>query len=82
MTYIIGKKTTKIENLLKKQKINYYVSKNLSKTITLIKKNYIKQKTKNKTMITILFSPGAASYDQYKNFEVRGNHFKKLINAI
>ena len=33
-------------------------------------------------MITILFSPGAASYDQYKNFEVRGNHFKKLINAF
>ena len=32
-------------------------------------------------MITILFSPGT-SYDQYKNFEIRGNHFKKLINAI
>ena len=30
--------------------------------------------------ITILFSPGAASFDQYKNFEERGNNFKKIIS--
>ena len=28
---------------------------------------------------TVLLSPASASYDQYKNFEDRGNHFKKLI---
>jgi UDP-N-acetylmuramoylalanine--D-glutamate ligase len=28
---------------------------------------------------TILFCPGAASFDQYKNFEERGKKFKKLI---
>ncbi len=27
----------------------------------------------------ILFSPGASSYDQYTNFEVRGDHFNELI---
>ena len=27
---------------------------------------------------TILFSPAAASYDQFMNFEKRGDEFKKL----
>ena len=28
---------------------------------------------------TILLSPAAASFDQFNNFENRGNYFKKLI---
>ena len=28
---------------------------------------------------TVLLSPSSASYDQYKNFNQRGNHFKKLV---
>ena len=28
---------------------------------------------------TILLSPASASYDQYKNFEKRGEEFKKLV---
>ena len=28
---------------------------------------------------TILLSPAAASFDQFSNFENRGNYFKKLI---
>tara|TARA_B100000214_G_scaffold114745_1_gene81007 strand:+ start:69 stop:1478 length:1410 start_codon:yes stop_codon:yes gene_type:complete len=31
---------------------------------------------------SILFSPACASFDQYQNFEERGNHFKKLIKDI
>ena len=34
--------------------------------------------TKNKKYI-ILFSPAAASFDQFENFEERGNLFKYLI---
>ena len=28
----------------------------------------------------ILFSPSAASFDQYNNFEDRGNKFKEIVN--
>ena len=30
----------------------------------------------------VVLSPASASFDMYKNFEVRGNHFKKLVNNL
>ena len=30
----------------------------------------------------VLMSPASASFDQFKNFEVRGDHFKKLIMEV
>jgi UDP-N-acetylmuramoylalanine--D-glutamate ligase len=30
----------------------------------------------------VLLSPACASYDQYPNFEVRGDHFRYLVRAL
>ena len=30
----------------------------------------------------VVLSPASASFDMYKNFEVRGNHFKQLVNNL
>ena len=73
-TFIIGRNINFFKNQLK-NKISYVVTKNLKKTIHLIFKEIKKNKLKN---INILFSPASASFDQYKNFEERGNEFKKL----
>jgi UDP-N-acetylmuramoylalanine--D-glutamate ligase len=30
----------------------------------------------------VLLSPACASYDQYRNFEIRGDHFRALVSAL
>jgi UDP-N-acetylmuramoylalanine--D-glutamate ligase len=30
----------------------------------------------------VLLSPACASYDQYRNFEIRGDHFRELVRAL
>ena len=43
----------------------------------------IKKEIKNqKNSKIILFSPSAASFDQFKNFEERGVYFNKLVRQI
>ena len=74
-SYIIGKNINFFKSKLKKNKIEYSISKNLKKSLFDISKD-IKLFKNSSNMI--LLSPGAASFDQFKNFEERGNEFKKL----
>ena len=47
---------------------------------SLVKKLFLEIKLdKNKIHKTILFSPSAASFDNFKNFEKRGEYFNQLI---
>ena len=73
-SYIIGKNT----NFFKRQiqnKINYKISHNLKNAIVQVLKDIQLSKRKKNT---ILFRPASASFDQYLNFEKRGEEFKKL----
>ena len=72
--YLIGKNINFFKNQLR-NKIKYSVTRNLKNAIiSALKDVRLFKKTNN----TILLSPGAASFDQFKNFENRGNEFKKL----
>ena len=75
--YIIGLNKKNFINQFK-GKIKFKYLKNLKKAILIIK-NDIKKDPNNKT---ILFSPAAASFDQFKNFEHRGNYFNSLVKKI
>ena len=73
-SYIIGKHINFFKNQFKK-KVEFTISRNLKNSLLSVFKDIRLYKKKN---ITILLSPSAASFDQFKNFEDRGNTFKKL----
>ena len=75
-SYIIGNNVNYFKKQLK-GKVSFSVTKNLANSIIEIL-NDIKSFKKIKN--TVLLSPSAASFDQFKNFENRGNEFKKLCN--
>ena len=73
--YIIGNYPKYFEKYLN-GKINFELSGSLNSAIISIFKDIKNIKEKK---ITILLSPASASYDQFRNFEERGNKYKKLI---
>ena len=75
--YIFGKNKVFFVNKLKKL-MRYEAFLNLK---TLIKKMILDINADKKLLHkTILFSPAAASFDNFKNFEARGKYFNKLIS--
>ena len=72
---IIGPIADAIEPYLKERAINYKRYKDLEEATYDIAK--IAQPGDN-----VLLGPAGSSYDAYKNFEERGDHFKRLVNEL
>ena len=73
--YIIGNHTSFFSKQIGKS-IPFVISKNMKIAINNI---YNDLKSSDSSKKTILLSPSAASFDQFNNFENRGNYFKNLI---
>ena len=73
-SFIIGKHINFFKSKIKKD-VKFKVSKTLNNALQDIFKELKIIRSKK---ITILLSPASASFDQYKNFNEKGNEFKKL----
>ena len=77
-SYIIGKNVNFFKSCLKKNNVNFSISKNLKKSVLNILKDI---KFFKRSSNIVLLSPSAASFDQFDNFEERGNEFKQLCRT-
>ena len=75
--FVYGKDRNLLVNSLPSKII--YRSSSTLKNILINLNNKIKKDNKKKV---ILFSPSAASFDQFKNFEDRGKFFNKIIKVM
>jgi len=73
--FIYGKDKIFFSKILS-NKIKYKISKNLNNSLLQVFKDLRKKEEQKKIL---LFSPSAASFDQFKNFEDRGKYFNKII---
>ena len=73
--FIYGKDKFFFSKILS-NKIKYKISKNLNNSLLQVFKDLRKKEEQKKIL---LFSPSAASFDQFKNFEDRGKYFNKII---
>ena len=76
--FLIGKSTSYFENEIRKHAPKLKVS--ISFTLDQAIQDAIECSNRSKLNdCVILFSPSAASFDQFKNYEDRGNYLKKII---
>jgi len=76
--YIFGKD----KNFFKKKLNNKITSRSYSNLENILKKIAKEIKLNKNKHSHILFSPSAASFDKFKNFEDRGHYFNYLIKKI
>ena len=76
--YIFGKKKIFfVKNLI--NKIKYKTFDNIKRALVEI---IIDAKKNNLSPVNIIFSPSAASFDQFSNFEERGKNFNYLVRKL
>lgn len=76
--FLIGEAQNEFRKVFQEENVKYECCETLDKAVYSAYLSACKEDEK----ITILFSPACASFDQYKNFEDRGDHFCNLINNL
>jgi len=76
LVILFGENKKKIEKALRASRVPLKLVSNLRRATRLARK--AARKIEN-TPVPVIFSPGAASFDMFKNYADRGNRFKKFV---
>ncbi len=76
--YVFGAARERFSRVLAVHKVNFSAYEDMDEALT----SAYEEATREKDTTTILLSPACASFDQYKDFEARGDHFIQLIEQI
>ena len=76
--YLIGEAAGEFAGTLQ-DKVPFVVAGTLDRAVELAAKDAEASDAKEPV---VLLSPACASYDQYRNFEIRGAKFRDLVNAL
>ena len=77
--YLIGEAADDFAATLSREKISHKISGTLEKAVVCAVRDAVNSRKANPV---ILLSPACASFDQFKNFEVRGEAFRAQIEKI
>ncbi len=80
---LVGKTAPKIEKAVLDEKLKQGLD-NICEIVTFstMEESVKYAHSKSISGDNIILSPASASFDMYKNFEQKGDHFKKLVNSI
>jgi len=77
--YLIGNAGPEFHKTLTKKKVKHKVSGELEKAVLCATRDAMASKKPNPI---VLLSPACASFDQFKNFEIRGDAFRAYAQKI
>ena len=78
--FLIGEATEEFAAILSKNQVKFYKCEKLDNAFN---KAYEEaKKNSDKSESNILLSPACSSFDQWRNFEERGNYFQQLANNL
>lgn len=77
--YLVGESSDDFAKILDKHNISYEKCQIIEKAV---KKAFIDAKNYSLSQKTILLSPACSSFDQWQNFEQRGNHFCEIFDKL